>query len=100
MANSFRCGKSIVALANWETASRRQMAHLISLAIDLILKFLIFDLQTLDHFLAEVGSFCEFFLDLFVNSDVSVEGIDLLLHLVVFGQQLFGLFRLVFELIC
>jgi len=38
MANSFRCGKSIVALANWETASRRQMAHLISLAIDLILR--------------------------------------------------------------
>ena len=70
-----------------------------TLSINLVLQLLVFDLQSLNNLLAEVGSLGELLLDLFVNSDISVECINLLLHLVIFGQKLLGLFRLILQLI-
>lgn len=48
------------------------------------LEFTIFFLQSLDNFLAEVGSLGEFLLYLLVDQNVSLQGINLSLHLVAF----------------
>lgn len=73
-------------------------SYLVDFALDLVLHLFVFDLEALDHLLAEVGSLGQFLLYLLVNSDVSVERVDLLLHLVVLRQQLFSLLRLVLQL--
>lgn len=70
-----------------------------ALTVNLVLQLLVFDLQSLDDLLAEVGSLGELLLDLLVDGDVPVECVDLLLHLVVLGQELLGLLRLVLQLV-
>lgn len=45
-------------------------------------------------------SFSELFFDLLVNLDVTLKGLNLRLHFVVFEQQLLSLFGLIFKLSC
>jgi hypothetical protein len=42
-----------------------------------------------------MGTLCKLLLNLLVQGDISFQSVDLLLHLVVFVQQLLGLFGLV-----
>ena len=60
-------------------------------------RFLQFFLQALDNFLAEMGPFCEFFFNFFMDFNFPLICLDLLLHLVVLVNQNFGLLRLVFK---
>ena len=53
--------------------------------------------QPLDYFLAEVASFGEFLFDLFVDFDLTLVSLDLLLHLVILEDQDFSLFGLMLE---
>uniref|UniRef100_A0A7S3MM06 Uncharacterized protein n=1 Tax=Favella ehrenbergii TaxID=182087 RepID=A0A7S3MM06_9SPIT len=55
-------------------------------------------LEPLDDLLAKVGSLCQLLLDFFVDLDFALVSLNLLLHLVVFEDQNFGLFRLMLEL--
>lgn len=55
-------------------------------------------LQLFDDFLAKMRPLCQFLLHLFVNLYVPLQGFDLLLHLVVFEEQLLRLLALVLEL--
>ena len=54
--------------------------------------------QPLDYFLAEMASFGKFLFDLFVDFDLTLVSLDLLLHLVILEDQDFSLFGLMFEL--
>ena len=53
-------------------------------------------LELANELFAEVASFCELCFDLFVYLYISFERLDLLDELLVFEEELFGLFRLVF----
>jgi len=55
-------------------------------------------LQSLDNFLAEVGALSKLFLDFFMDFNLALVGLDLLLHLVVLKDEDLRLLRLVLEL--
>jgi len=63
----------------------------------LVLVMLQFSLEALNHLLAELSPFGEFFFDLFVDLHVSFQCFNLCLHLVVFVDELLGLLGLVLE---
>ena len=54
--------------------------------------------QPLDDFLAEMASFGKFFFDLFVDFNLALVSLDLLLHLVILEDQDFSLLGLMLEL--
>jgi len=54
--------------------------------------------QSLDNFLAEMTSLGKFLFNLFVNLNISLQGVNLSFHLVVSVKKLLGLLGLVFQL--
>ena len=56
--------------------------------------------QSLDNFLAEVGAFSKLLLDLFMDFDLALISLNLLLHLVVLEDQDLSLLRLMLKLGC
>lgn len=86
VADSLVSRKSVVTRC-FSTISTLRRKHTIIggctwFTFNFVMKFLVLLLQPLDYLLTEVGSLSQFLFNLFVDADISIESVNLCLHLV------------------
>ena len=82
---------SLVLLLLWSAELHFQSLQFALQVVNLQVKFS-------DNALGEMGSFCQFVLDLFLDGELLLKCGYLLFELLIFEDEFFGLFGLVFKL--
>ena len=82
------CGTVVARFAHTSRSRRESTSHIVTRRLCIFrCSFSKLLLQTLDDFLTEVGTLGQLFLNLFVDLNLTLVGLNLLLHLVVLEDQ-------------